>query len=214
MLNLFEPIIFAEDNFFLCAVPTDVEVIQALSSLDSSKALGLDGFTALFFKKYWFVVKVEVLGCIRNFFLNHILLQEQNHTHIALIPKQSGAYIVHHFRPISLCNIVYKIITKILANRLKVMLPNFISPLQSAFVASKNIQDNTILAHELLHSFKHKRDKGGFMFLNMDMEKVFDKMEWDFILAIMQKLGFHSSWLNWIKLCISSSWEPLWFVFP
>jgi hypothetical protein len=85
------------------------------------------------------------------------------------------------------------------------MLPKIISPLQSAFVPSRNIQDNTILAHELLHSFKHKRGKGGFMFLNMDMEKAFDKMEWDFILAIMEKLGFHSSWLIWIKLCISSS---------
>jgi hypothetical protein len=81
----------------------------------------------------------------------------------------------------------------------------FISPLQSAFVPSRNIQDNTILAHELLHSFKHKRGKRGFMFLNMDMEKAFEKMEWDSILAIMQKLGFHSSRLNWIKLCISSS---------
>jgi hypothetical protein len=191
MLKLFDPVITDEDNSLLCAIPTDVEVVQALSSLGSSKAPGPDGFTALFFKKYWPVVKVEVLGCIRNFFLNHILLQEQNHTHIALIPKQSGAHTVHHFRPISLCNIVYKIITKILANRLKVMLPKIISPLQSAFVPSRNIQDNTILAHELLHSFKHKRGKGGFMFLNMDMEKAFDKMEWDFILAIMQKLGFH-----------------------
>jgi hypothetical protein len=205
MLNLFDPVISAEDNFFLYAVPTDVEVVQALSSIGSSKAPRPNGFTALFFKRYWSMVKVEVLGCIRNFFLNHILLQEQNHTHIDLIPKQSRAHTVHHFRPISLCNIVYKIITKILANRLKVMLPKFISPLQSAFVPSKNIQDNTILAHELLHSFKHKRGKGGFMFLNMDTEKAFDKIEWDFILAIMQKLGFHSSWLNWIKLCISSS---------
>ena len=159
LLNLFYHVIFAEDNFFLCAVPTDVEVVQALSSLGSSKAPRPNGFTALFFKKYWSVVKEEVLGCIRNFFLNHILMQEQNHTHIALIPKQSGAHTVHHFRPISLCNIVYKIITKILANRLKVMLPKFISPLQSAFVPSRNIQDNTILAYDLLYSFKHKRGK-------------------------------------------------------
>jgi hypothetical protein len=205
MLNLFALVISAKDNTFLCAVPTDDEVVQALSSLGSSKASGLDGFISLFHKKYWSVVKVEVLDYIRNFFLNHILLQEQNHTHIALILKQSGSHIVHHFTPISLCNIVYKIITKILANRLKVMLPKFISPLQSDFVPSRNIQDNTILAHDLLHSFIHKRGKGGFMFLNMDMEKAFDKMEWDFIFAIMQKLGFHSSWLNWIKLCISSS---------
>jgi hypothetical protein len=124
------------------------------------------------------------------------LLEELNHTDIALIPKQSGYQTVHHFRPIILCNIVYKIITKILANRFKTMLPKIISPLQSAFVPSRKIQGNTILAHELLQSFNNKKGKGDFMFLNMDMEKAFDKMELDFILSIMKKLGFHPSWIN------------------
>jgi hypothetical protein len=70
---------------------------------------------------------------------------------------------------------------------------------------SRNIQDNIILAHELLHSYKLKKGKGGFMFLNLDVEKAFDKMEWVFILSIMEKLGFHPTWITWIKLCISSS---------
>ena len=85
------------------------------------------------------------------------------------------------------------------------MIPKIISPLQSTFVPSKNIQDNTILAHELLDSFKNKKGKRVFMFLNMDTEKAFDKMEWEFILSIMKKLGFYPSWINWIRLCISSS---------
>ena len=113
-------------------------VVQALSNLGSTRAPGPDGFTALFFKQYWSVVKDEVLGCIKNFFQNHFLLQEQNQTYIALILKQSSSHIVHHFRPISLCNIVYKIITKIVVNRLKTMHPKIISPLQSAFVPCKN----------------------------------------------------------------------------
>ena len=129
MLNLFGLVITTEDNHFLCTIPQEEEVVKALSSLDSTRAPGLDGFTTLFYKKYWSIVKVEVLGCINNFFLNHFLLQEQNHTHIALIPKQSGSHTVHHFRPTSLSNIVYKIITKILANRLKTMLLKIISPL-------------------------------------------------------------------------------------
>ena len=124
---------------------------------------------------------------------------------IAMVPKQSDSHTIHYFRPISLCNIVYKIITKILANRLKFLLPKIISPLQTTFVPNRNIQDNTILAHELLHSFKNEKGKGGFMFLKLDMEKAFDKMEWDFLLAIMEKLGFHSTWINWIRICISSS---------
>jgi hypothetical protein len=137
--------------------------------------LGLDGFISLFFKKYWFVVKVEVLDCIRNFFLNHILLQEHNHTHIALIPKQYGSHTVHHFRPIRLCNIVYKIITKILANKLKFMLLKIISPLQSAFVLSRNIQDNTILTMNFCTHSNTKKENEGSCFLTWTWKKLLTK---------------------------------------
>ena len=178
MLDLFTPIITEEENLLLSSIPSEEEVFKALSSLGSSKAPGPDGFTALFYKKFWSTVKESVLACIGNFFKNDHLLQEQNHTFISLIPKQSGgSHSVNQFRPISLCNIVYKLITKILADRLKSLLPKIISPLQSAFMPNRNIQDNTILAHELLHTFKEKRGKWGLMFLKMDMEKAFDKME-------------------------------------
>jgi hypothetical protein len=159
MLDLFSPVISDDDNLSLCSIPTEQEVYQALASLGSSKALGPDGFTALFFKKYWYLVKVEVLNCIWNFFKNNSLLRNLNHTFLALIPKSSGSHAANQFRPISLCNIVYKIISKILANRLKPLLTKFISPLQLAFVPNRIIQDNTILAQELLHTFKLKRGK-------------------------------------------------------
>jgi hypothetical protein len=71
-------------------------------------------------------------------------------------------------------------------------------------VTKRNIQDNNILAHELLHSFKSKRGKCGFMFLKMDMEKAFDRMEWNFLLAILEILGFSSTWISWIKIYIST----------
>jgi hypothetical protein len=155
-------VISADDNLLLCSIPTEPEVIKFLLSLGSIKAPGPDGFTALFYKKYWPIVEANVLACIWNFFNNKHLLNEQNHTFIALVPKQNGSHTVHQFRPISHCNIVYKIIFKILANRLKAFLPKIISPLQSTFVPGINIQDNSILAHELLHNFKNKRGKKGF----------------------------------------------------
>jgi hypothetical protein len=99
--------------------------------------------------------------------------------------------MVNHFRPISLCNIIYKLISKILANRLKGLLHLFISPQQSAFVPSRTIQDSSILAQELMHSLKSKRGRGGLMAIKVDMENAFDRMEWDFLLSIMGKLGFH-----------------------
>lgn len=107
-------------------------------------------------------MKANVLGFVWGFFQDNLLLKEQNHMFIALVPKCMGPHFVHHFRPISLCNIVYKIVSKILATRLKSLLPKIISPLQSAFVPHKNVQDNSILAHELLHAFKNKKGKGAF----------------------------------------------------
>ena len=190
---------------FLCTPPSKKEITNALDSLGTTKAPSPDGFTALFYKKYWFIVRKDVLICIEQFFKNHNLLRNQNHTFLALIPKISGSHTAHQFRPISLYNIVYKIISKILANRFKRYLPKIISPLQSAFVPQRNIQDNTILAHELLHAFKSKRGKGGFMFMKMDMEKAFDRMEWSFLLAILEKLGFSQTWLSWIRICITST---------
>jgi hypothetical protein len=84
-------------------------------------------------------------------------------------------------------------------------LSKIISPFQTAFVPGRHIQDNSILSHEMLHSLKTKRGRGGLMTVNIDMEKAFDKMEWDFLLTIMEKLGFQSQWITWIRLCITTS---------
>jgi hypothetical protein len=196
MLNLFSPIITEEENALLSSIPVEEEILDALDSLGSTKAPRPDGFTTLFFKKYWDIVRDDVLQCIWLFFKRNFLQRIQNHSFISLVPKLSGSHTAHQFRPISLCNIVYKIISKILANRLKVHMHKIISPFQSVFVPKRHIQDNTILTHELLHSFKSKRGKGGFMFLKTDMEKAFDRMEWPFILAILKQLGFSSIWID------------------
>jgi hypothetical protein len=93
----------------------------------------------------------------------------------------------------------------LLANRLKPFLTNIISPYQTAFVPNRHIQDNSILTHKMLHTLKAKRGKGGLIAVNIDMENAFDKIEWNFLLAIRRKLGFHPQWINWIRLCISTS---------
>jgi hypothetical protein len=205
ILSLFDNCITSGDNESLCSLPSEQEIFSALSDMGSTKAPGPDGFTALFYKKYWNIVKKVVISSVWDFFGNNHLLQEHNHTFIALIPKLLGASSVHHFRPISLCNIVYKIISKILATRFKGLLHRFISPNQFAFVPSRTIQDSIVMAHELLHTVNSKRGRGGLMAIKIDMEKAFDRMEWAFLLAILSKLGFHPTWINWVRLCISSS---------
>jgi hypothetical protein len=177
LLSLFDSCISPEDNISLCEIPLEQEIFSVLNSMGSTKAPGPDGFTALFYKKYWHIVKDVVLACIWDFFGNNRLLKDHNHTFIALIPKHLGASTVHQFRPISLCNIIYKIISKILANRFKALLHLFISPYQSAFVPSRSIQDNSIMAHELFNVINSKKGRGGLMAIKIDMEKAFDRME-------------------------------------
>jgi hypothetical protein len=133
------------------------------------------------------------------------MLKEFNHTNIALIPKLENPSRVNHFRPISLTNFNYKIISKILSNRFKPLLHKIVSPMQSAFLKGRSIQDNSIMAHELFHTMKYKRGGGGLMALKLDMEKAFDSMEWSFLLKILTLLGFHPTWINWIGQCITTS---------
>jgi hypothetical protein len=204
LLSLFENSISSEENDTICTIPSELEIFNALSSIGSTKAPGPDGFTALFYKKYWSIVKDVVLISVWVFFSKNHLLKEQNHTFIALVPKQLGPASINHFRLISLCNIIYKIISKILANRFKLLLHHFISHLQSAFVPSRNIQDNYILAYELLHTLKAKKGRGGLMAIKIYMKKAFDREKWNFLFAILAKLCFHPTRLNWIRICITS----------
>ena len=94
------------------------EVKDALFSIDSSKTPGPDGFGAGFFKHYWDVIKTDFYHCITEFFVNGKLLKQINHTFITLIPKRDNPFETSHYRPISLCNTVYKTISKIIVNRL------------------------------------------------------------------------------------------------
>jgi hypothetical protein len=161
----------------LCLIPDEKEIFLAISDLGLNKAPGPDGMTGLFYKSYWPIVKESVVNSVQSFFRGGFLLKEFNHTNIALIPKIDNPHLVHHFRPISLINFNYKIISKILSNRLKPILHKIISPSQFAFLKRRSIHDNIILAHEVFHSMKQKKGNGGLMALKLDMQKAFDSME-------------------------------------
>lgn len=187
-----------EDNILLCIIPTDDEIKQTVFSMGSNKSPSPNGMSILFYKTYWYIIKKEVIESIKIFFESGKLLQELNTTFISLIPKSESPTSVSHYRPISLCNVSYKIISKIMASHLKQVLPKLISPWQSSFVPVRLIQDNTILAQEAIHTMKFKKGKVGIMALKNDMEKAFDKMEWSFLLGILRCFGFKDSWINLI----------------
>ena len=126
--NLISPVITDEDNLLLCAIPTIDEIKQTLFNLGSNKSPGPDGMSALFYKHYWKVINQDLIEAVTSFFTRGHILTEINHTFITLIPKSDKAAKVNQFRPISLCNTIYKIISKILAARLKPLLHKVISP--------------------------------------------------------------------------------------
>lgn len=119
-----------------------------------------------------------VVGATKEFFYAGKLLQFMNRTHIVLIPKVMNPELISQYRPISLCNFSYKVFSKILANRLKPILPHLISFNQAAFVHGRQIQDNIVVAHEVFHFLKLR--KQGYEYdlsVKMDMNKAYDRIE-------------------------------------
>ena len=99
---------------------------------------------------------------------------------------------------------MYKIISKLLANRLKLVLPKLISPWQVAFIPGRKIQENSFLAQEIIHDMKKKRGEKGWMGLKIDMEKVYDQLEWCFLEKVLHGFGFPSIWIQWVMQCVTT----------
>lgn len=183
----------------------EAEIKKALFSMHPNKAPGPDGMSPLFFQKYWSIVSTDVVNFVKCFFQFSCLPKATNETLVTLILKIQNPIDLKHFRPISLCNVVYKIISKILANRMKAVLGHCISQAQSAFVPGRQIIDNIIIAHECIHFLNNKRyGRDGFMALKIDMAKAYDRVEWHFLTVMMHKMGFSPLWIRWVMKCVGS----------
>lgn len=148
-----------EMNQALLAEFTPEEIKTALFQMHPSKAPSPYGFSPFFYQKYWQLMGEDVVAAVLHFFKTSRLLKKINFTHVALIPKVHEPKNMMQLRHISLCNVLYKIGAKVLATRLKAILPALISDTQSAFVPGRAISDNSIVAFELLHMM-HKKNQG------------------------------------------------------
>nr|GEU61658.1 hypothetical protein [Tanacetum cinerariifolium] len=150
------------------------------------------------------IVGNDVTSAVCEFFTNGKLLSELNHTIIALIPKVSSPLHVTDFRPISCCNVLFKTITKIIANHLKESLKVLVSPNQSAFVPGRSSVDNILLTQEIMHNYHLDWGVPRYAF-KVDFQKAYDTVDWDFLKMVLIGFGFHERMVLWIMECVTTT---------
>ena len=193
-----------EEKESLGSLVTEDEIKASLWSLKAFKAPGPDGLHAGFFQHFWPSVGHSVVEAVKKIFRDREMPAKLNQTHIVLIPKIQGPETLGNFRPISLCNTTYKIVTKIIVARIRPYLENLISPLQSAFVPGRKGIDNAIIVQELVHTISKKKGNVGYMAIKIDYEKAYDKLEWSFIRRMLIRINLPTNLVELIMSCVSS----------
>lgn len=165
-------------NLHLTASVTAEEIKSAAITVKGSSAPGENGLTGMFYQEFWHIVGPRLTLKIQNFFATSILLDGWNHTPLSLLPKILNPSRMIEMRPISLCYVQYKIISKILCNRLKVIFPKIISDTQGAFVYGRLISDKIIIAHEMFHGLRtNQKVSEECMAIKNDMSKACDRVD-------------------------------------
>ncbi|XP_073014526.1 uncharacterized protein [Primulina eburnea] len=199
------PQVDTQMNQVLCAPFTATDIRRALFDMHPDKAPGPDGLSALFYQKFWDVVGKDVTDAILRVLNEGASLETWNDTLVTLIPKVKNPMFLKEFRSISLCNVCYKIVSRALTNRFRPALSKLIEASQSAFNPGCFITDNIIVGFEILHWLRHRKTRrSGYAALKLDMSKVYDRVEWEFLQQMMIKLGFNQSWVAKVMHCIKS----------
>ncbi|CAN1325525.1 LINE-1 reverse transcriptase homolog [Linum perenne] len=181
------------------------EIKNAVFQMGPSKSPGPDGYPGSFFQRHWMLIKDDLISEIQGFFQNHVFPEGWNITNLTLIPKVRSPKSISQYRPISVANFRATVISKVLANRLKPFIPGMVSELQSAFTGNRSIQDSIIIVHEVMHKLKNRKKGKKYDFLlKLDMQKAYDRINWNFLLTVMEMMGFGENWLKWTKEIVSS----------
>nr|GEY85859.1 cysteine-rich receptor-like protein kinase [Tanacetum cinerariifolium] len=170
------------------------EIKRAAWDCGGDRAPGPNGFTFKFFTSFWDLIEEDVYRFVYKFFHTNHFLKGCNSSFISLIPKISCAKFVSDFQPISLIGYQYKIIGKILANRLSTVTESCVSPTQSAFIKGRNILDGLLILSEVLAWYR--KCKKGLMVFKVDFEKAFESLGWDILNLILEKFGFGLKWCS------------------
>ncbi|PNX98658.1 ribonuclease H, partial [Trifolium pratense] len=205
VLSLIHPRVTLEDNQRLTTPILKEEIHAALMQMHPDKSPGPDGFNPAFYQHFWQLCGDEIFDAVKVWLERGYFPSSLNETNICLIPKCDSPNSMKEFRPIALCNVLYKIVSKMLANRLKLCLDKCISEEQSAFVEGRSITDNALIAMEVIHALKRKtKGMKGELALKIDISKAYDKVDWGFLKGMLLRMGFSNKWIQWMMMCVSS----------
>jgi hypothetical protein len=203
-----EDVVLILDDFAISELAKPVskkEVYDALMSMKSYKAPGPDGFQPIFFKLFWDVVGEDMWNFIKIAFKKGYYDPKVCETFIVLLPKGESQRTFKDFRPISLCNVAYKLISKIIMARLRSFLDEVVSPLQNSFIPGRSTKDNAIVLQEVLHFMKKSKRKNGDMVFKLDLEKAYDRVNWRFLRDTLTKFNFPPRITSLIMFDITSA---------
>ncbi|GKV52113.1 hypothetical protein SLEP1_g58708 [Rubroshorea leprosula] len=198
----FEKFIIELELVKMLTAPFTEEVKNAVWNVDASKAPRPDGFNFKFFKELWETVKDDLMGA-QEFHRNGKLVAGLNASSITLLPKSSNPQKIEEYRPISLIGALYKIIAKLLANRLTLVISEIIREYQMAFIKGRQLCDAVVMENEIID--EAKRMKRASFFLKIDFEKAYDKVCWRFLDYMLLRMGFGETWRGWIRECLQTS---------
>ena len=177
---------------------------EVFKAMEPDKAPGSDGFSFHFYRVCWNIIKLDLIRMVSAFHKKAKVGGCTNSTFLALIHKEANPSSFDRFRPISLCNASYKLLSKLLSNRFNILLGKLISPLQGGFVKGRHLVDNVIQVQEALHSSFQRKEKG--MLIKLDMKKSFDRVKIPFLYRVLLTFGFSLEFDNLIKACTDRPW--------
>ncbi|GLT51810.1 hypothetical protein SLA2020_251920 [Shorea laevis] len=202
--SAYQPQLSDEDGASLLIPVSLEEVRTALFSMKGLKSPGPNGIQPFFYQKHWEVVSGTLLSFVNNAlrdgYFEHTLLQ----AHITLIPKGDCPDIIQKFRPICLLNVAYKVLSKVIVNRLRPFLQHLIGPFQNSFLAGRSTTNNIILTQEVVHSMRKKRGRKGAIVFKIDLHKAFDSIDWGFLTRVLQDFNIPAPLIRLIMFSVTS----------
>ncbi|XP_026383534.1 uncharacterized protein LOC113279031 [Papaver somniferum] len=204
LLEVIPNVVTEEDEQMLDAIPDVEEIKSTIFSMDPDSSPGLDGFSGCFYRACWNIIQHDVVQAVQFCWRRQFIPKGLNSNFLALLPKTDGAKTPNQFRTIGLSNVSFKIFTKIINTRLSSLLPKLISHQQVAYIKGRSIQEQIMLASEMVNEMK-KNKRGGNVGLKLDISQAYDSVSWDFLFKVLSKYGFSNSLCHWLKILFESA---------